>query len=1069
MQNDLTFFTNEPGSTLLDRFRKTLRDVKFFDILVGYFRTSGFDRLYESFASIDKIRILVGLNADRKAFEIIDACHAQTTLDFESHKRTRETFSEAVTTEMDNSPDSFETELGVKKFIEFLRAGKMDIKSYPGGNLHAKVYISRFGEEDRDFGRVITGSSNFSESGLLANREFNVELKNRADVEFALERFEELWKDAVDLSQEYVDTIKGKTWLNDEITPYHLYLKFLYEHFKEDINIDEDFETYLPEGFMDLDYQKQAVISAKKILDAYNGVFLADVVGLGKTFISALLAQQLRGKILIICPPVLKDYWEETFFDFGVRGYKVESLGKLDHIIKEGAAKFDFIFIDEAHRFRNEVTQGYEKLHQICFGKKVILVSATPLNNTVEDIYSQLKLFQVPKKSTIPGIPDLEKLFAGLRTRLDKYTKTDPAYVNEIKSVSRDMREKVLKYVMVRRTRAEVLNYFKGDIDKQGLSFPELDDPQRIIYAFDAKQERIFNATIEQLKKFSYARYTPLLFLKQQLDPLEMQSQRNIGGFMKGILVKRLESSFYAFGKTLRRFIESYDRFIAMYEKGTVYISKRVNVYDFLDEDNEEILLNLVEQDRVQKYAIAEFNDDFISRLKNDLGILKEIRRLWIDVTSDPKLEQFISDLHTHAILKDKKLLAFTESKETGEYLYRRLQREFPGEVMFFCSTGGLYDNEEYSLIPARDLIKDNFDPNKTRNQQDGIRLLVTTDVLAEGINLHRSNIVVNYDLPWNPTRVLQRVGRINRVGTEHAKVHVFNFFPTAQSDLHLGLEASIKTKIQAFHDTLGEDAKYLTDEEEVASHNLFGDRLFTKLNDKTNLEGEDEGERSELEYLQKIRDIRDQEPHLFEKIKRLPKKARSCRELPPGRIAEPAPDAVVTFFRKGKLKKFCLASGKTAHELTFFEAADFFVCVPETLRLSLPKEFYPLLELNKQEFDYLTSGETVEKTGRGSKSNEVYIVKRLKAKDMKHFQGFTDDDDDFLKAALKAFEEGIIPKNTSKRLKQELEQEINPLKAPAIFRNNIPLNLLTGGQAVQGGELHTREVILSEYQTGKK
>jgi len=1069
MQNDLTFFTNAPGSTLLDRFRKTLRDVKLFDILVGYFRTSGFDKLYESFASIDKIRILVGLNVDLKTFEIIDACHSQTMMDFETHKRTKETFSEAVTTEMDNSPDSFETELGVKKFIEFLRAGKMEIKAYPSGNLHAKVYISRFGEDDRDFGRVITGSSNFSESGLIANREFNVELKDRADVEFALAQFEELWKDAVDLSHEYTDTINNKTWLNNEITPYHLYLKFLYEHFREDINIDEEFETFLPEGFMDLDYQKQAVISAKKILDAYNGVFLADVVGLGKTFISALLAQQLRGKILVICPPVLKVYWEETFFDFGVRGYKVESLGKLDHIIKEGAAKFDFIFIDEAHRFRNEVTQGYEKLHQICFGKKVILVSATPLNNTVEDIYSQLKLFQVPKKSTIPGIADLEKFFAGLRTRLDKYAKADPGYITEIKSVSRDMREKLLKYVMVRRTRAEVLNYFKDDIDKQGLSFPELDNPQRIIYTFDAKQERIFNATIELLKKFSYARYTPLLFLKQQLDPLEIQSQRNIGGFMKGILVKRLESSFHAFGKTLRRFIDSYDNFIAMFNKGTVYISKRVNVYDFLEEDSEEALLNLVDQDRVQKYMVGEFTDDFISRLNSDLGLLKEIQRLWTGSTGDPKLEQFISDLHGHAILKGRKLLVFTESKETGEYLYHRLQREFAGEVMFFCSTGGLYDNEGYNLTLARDLIKDNFDPNKTRNQQDGIRILITTDVLAEGINLHRSNIVVNYDLPWNPTRVLQRVGRINRVGTEHAKVHVFNFFPTAQSDSHLGLEANIKAKIQAFHDTLGEDAKYLTSEEEVASHNLFGDRLFTKLNNKKNLEGEDEGERSELEYLQKIRNIRDHDPDLFEKIKRLPKKARSCREVPSGRDAEPAPDAVVTFFRKGKLKKFCLATGPSARELTFFEAADLFSCLPETPRLSLPKAFYSLLELNKQAFDHLTSGETVEKTGRGSKSNEAYIVKRLKSKDIKHFHGFTDDDDDFLKAVLKAFEDGIIPRNTSKRLKQELEQEINPLKVLAIFRNNIPTTLLTGEIATQGREQHTREVILSEYLTGSK
>ena len=1062
MQTDLTFFTNEPGATLLDRFRKTLKDVKFFDVLVGYFRTSGFYNLQESFTSIDKVRILVGLNVDRKAFEIIDTHRSQSSLDFESHKRTKEIYSETVTAEMDHSPDNFETEQGVKKFIEFLQSGKMEIKAYPSGNLHAKVYISRFSEDDRDFGRVITGSSNFSESGMVANREFNVELKDRSDVEFALTQFEELWKDAVDLTKEYVDTINDKTWLNDQIIPYHLYLKLLYEYFKEDINIDQDFETYLPEGFMDLDYQKQAVISAKKILDAYNGVFLSDVVGLGKTFISALLAQQLRGKILIICPPLLKEYWEDTFRDFGVRRFKVESLGKLDQLIKDGAEKFDYIFIDEAHRFRNEVTQGYEKLHQICFGRKVILVSATPLNNTVEDIYSQLKLFQIPKKSTVPGIPDLEKFFASLKGRLEKYAKAEPQYIAVANEVSRDMREKILKHVMVRRTRTEVVNFFKSDMDKQGMSFPDLADPNRIIYTFDDRTDKVFSATIELLKKFSYARYTPLLFLKTPVSEFEMQSQRNIGGFMKGILVKRLESSFHAFGNTLRRFIESYLKFIDMYSHGTVYISKKVNVYDFLDEDNEEALIKLVEQDKVQKYEADEFNDDFITRLDSDLELLQGIQTLWTCVTNDPKLEQFVSELRKNKILKDKKLIIFTESKETGDYLYLKLNKEFPCLVMFFSSVGGLYNDEGHSIPVARDIVKENFDP-KGKRQQDDIRILITTDVLAEGINLHRSNIVINYDLPWNPTRILQRVGRVNRVGTEHNKIHVFNFFPTAQSDAHLGLEANIKAKIQAFHDTLGEDARYLSDEEQITTHELFGDYLYKKLNDKKSLEGEDEGERSELEYLQKIRDLRDKDPSLFEKIKRLPKKSRSCQSLV--RLKQ---DKVITFFRKGKLKKFCLADSEAVQEVTFFEAAELFECQPDTAKLALPREFYPLLERNKQEFDLLTSGEVYEKSGHGSKSNENYIIKRLKGNDIKVFKGFTDDDEDFIKAVLKAFEDGIIPKNTSKRLKAELEKEINPLKVLAILKNNIPVSLLTGSNPTQTFDHYTREVILSEYLVGK-
>jgi len=1024
---DLTFFTNEPGSTLLDRFKKALQYTRYFDVIVGYFRTSGFHLLHDAFEPIEKIRILIGLNIDRQAFEIIENVRKQRKLDFESHKRTKEFYSDKVVSELENSEDSYQVEIGIRKFIEFLESGKLEIKAYPSRHLHAKVYISRFEKDALDYGRVITGSSNFSESGLVENLEFNVELKNKTDVVFAEEKFEELWRNAVDVSEEFVATVRKRTWLSDQITPYQLYLKFLYEYFQEDINMDEDIETYLPEGFMDLLYQKQAVVNAQKILDAHRGVFIADVVGLGKTYIAALLAQQIRGKILVICPPVLQDYWYETFFDFGVRGFKIQSHGKLDHIIREGHEKYDYVIVDEAHRFRNEVTQGYEKLHQICWGKKVILVSATPLNNTVEDIYSQLKLFQVPKKSSIPGVPNLTRFFNSLKKRLDQYDKKDPRYIEEVKAISAEMRDKVLKYVMIRRTRSEVTKFFSDDIQKQGLSFPALDNPNRIVYTFDDQTDRVFNETIELLKQFNYSRYTPLLYLTRPVSEFEKQGQINVGGFMKGILVKRLESSFYAFKNTLRRFIESHQKFIEMFDTGTVYISKRVNVYDFLDSDNEEALLKLVEEEKAQKYKSTDFRDEFIEAVKRDLQILKAAQSLWLPIDSDPKLSQFIHDLKNNRLLNKSKLIIFTESKETGEYLHRHLNGEFPDKVLFYCSAGGIFKNSEISIPNARDLIKQNFDPNY-KQQTHEIRILITTDILSEGINLHRSNVVINYDLPWNPAKVMQRVGRVNRVGTAHQKIHIFNFFPTAQSEAHLDLEANITAKIQAFHDTLGEDAKYLTEEEIVSTHKLFGERLYRKLSDKKSYEGEEE-ERSELEFLHFIRKIRDDEPSLFEKIKRLPKKARTGSQT---ELLND--DHLLTFFRKGKLKKFFITDGADSHELTFFEAADLLKCEPDTEKRTIPQQYYQWLDLNKKEFDLLTSDEIVEKSTGGGRSNEKYVIMRLKANDIKQFQGFTEDDEDFLKATLSALEDGIIPKNTSKRLKNELEREANPLKVLAIL-----------------------------------
>lgn len=439
--------------------------------------------------------------------------------------------------------------------------------------------------------------------------------------------------------------------------------------------------------------------------------------------------------------------------------------------------------------------------------KKVILVTATPLNNTVDDIFAQLKLFQAPKNSTIPGIPNLEKYFAGYRTKLNKLEKTDPEYKMLIKEVSDNIRNNILRHVMVRRTRSDVINYFKQDMQIQGLTFPDLDNPHKIVYEYVGDLETIFNNTIKKLQKFTYARYTPLLYYigNKELSEFERQQQRNVGGFMKGILVKRLESSFHAFRQSVDRFIISYDKFIEMYHGGTVYISKKVDVYDLIESDNIEKLEAFVEDEKAHKYDSKDFSKKFVENLVYDLQILREVKKLWANVDSDPKLEQFIHDLKSIPALKKNKLVIFTESKETGDYLYEALLNEFPGKVMFYSSTGGRHtDNRVYANhTVSRDIITSNFDP-KHKEKRDDVKILIATDVLAEGINLHRSNVLINYDLPWNPTRVLQRAGRVNRLGSTFPKVHIFNFFPTTQSDEHLGLEVNITNKIQMFHDILG-------------------------------------------------------------------------------------------------------------------------------------------------------------------------------------------------------------------------------------------------------------------------
>ena len=535
MNTDLSFITNEGNQTLKERFRVLIKDTSFFDCIVGYFYSSGFHAIYPSLANTEKIRILIGISTSSQTLQMLEkANRPQQTFDF-SHAEAKKEVETLVQTEMEDSEDNSHIEEGVHRFIEWIRLGKLELRAYPSQNIHAKLYVMTFKEGDRDTGRVITGSSNFTQAGLVDNLEFNVELKNRSDYDFAKNKFEELWRNAVDISEKYVQTIQRKTWLTQSITPYQLYLKFLYEYFRDELSqTDEVFVKYLPQHFKKLEYQEQAVLNAKKILLEYGGVFVSDVVGLGKTYISAMLAGQLDGRTLVIAPPVLLEKtnpgsWPNVFSDFRVPA-DFESLGKMDDLLDRGTDKYTNIIIDEAHRFRTETTITYEKLAEVCRGKRVILVTATPYNNSPKDILSLLKLFQKAKRSTIPNLTDLESFFNGLDKKLKGLDrkKDYSKYISTVKENAREIRDKVLKYLMVRRTRTEIEKYFRKDIEVQGLRFPEVRKPEPLFYELNSEEDAIFNKTIDLIaNQFKYARYMPLLYYTGKIDQLEEQSQKN--------------------------------------------------------------------------------------------------------------------------------------------------------------------------------------------------------------------------------------------------------------------------------------------------------------------------------------------------------------------------------------------------------------------------------------------------------------------------------------------------------------------------------------------------------------
>lgn len=1064
--NDLTFFTNESGQTLSDRFSKILENnTQYFDVLVGYFRASGFYEIYEALEKTEKIRILVGIDVDRKIANLYGVAQVGENIIL-SNKDVKNVTTDKVIEEMNTSEDSLKVEQGIKKFIEMVVNGKIEVRVYPRDKIHAKVYIMRKDEKkSEDFGKVVTGSSNFSYSGLRGNLEFNVELKDRRDVEFALEKFEELWKNGVEISDEYVETVTKRTWINDEITPYELYLKFLYEYFYDEINEDmREFKgEFLPDGFTKFQYQIDAVNQAKKILNKYNGVFLADVVGLGKTYITALLARELKhGRSLVICPPVLQDYWKRVLEDFGVSA-KVVSLGKLDKIIDEYPSDyFRHIFIDEAHRFRNSATSNYTKLHQICVDKKVILISATPQNNYSTDLLNLISLFQQRNNSNIiEDNPDIEDFFKKMETKekkamkLYKDTNTETSKEKLDKIIddnSKAIRDKVLRKIMVRRVRGEIKKYYKEDMEKQGLVFPELGTPEQIVYSFDEKMDSIFENILNLITSLKYSRYKSLIYLKNPDADTKtlLVGQMNMQGFMKALLLKRLESSFYAFSNTVRRFKESYEKFLEMYEDGVIYISKKYNVYDLLADENDEKLMRLVEEEEIDRFLIEEFQDSFKKDLESDLEVLSSIYLEIEKIEVDPKLDCFIKELKNNQVLKGSKKIIFTESQETANYLKEKLKESLKEKIIEFTGS---------SNISLKDRIRANYDPNYEKTKEDIYNVLITTDVLAEGINLHRANVLINYDLPWNPTRIMQRVGRINRVGTKFDKIYVFNFFPTSKSNEHLSLKDNITSKINSFQKTLGDDFKYLTEDEVVGGHELSGDVLYSQLN--KNLDVEDEWEESELEYLKEIREVRDKNEELFVKIKELPKKSRSSKYDP--LVENPS---VVSFIRDGELKRVYITDKDiNTKELTFFEAVKHLKCKETEKKIPLGEDFYELLQCNKYYFRESKEKNIAQPTQK-KLGKDAEFLKLAKALDS--YRKFSGDEEGKVRKIKELGEAGIVPKEILKKIVNEaneiMKKDPNPHKILEYVYNEIPDTYRESKKKNIDTTTGNVEVILSEY-----
>ena len=922
------FFTNEKENTLLEKIEGIFeyRQVHFFDALVGYFRASGYFKIRKFIQRTPNIRILVGINVDKMTYK----ANQQGLLFHPNAEQSQEEFFNDIKKNIQEAKYDKEVEEGMYQFIEDIMTGRITMRIHPKQNIHAKIYIFREKTyHPHGYGSVITGSSNLTEAGLENNFEFNVELRYDDDIQFATETFERLWEESVEIDLSHIEKIKKESYLNRDFTPYEIYIKFLLEYFGKSIDFDPNSISDLPKGYKKLSYQIDAVNDGYAKMMKYNGFFLSDVVGLGKTIVATLIAKRFffsngfpthRSHTLVVVPPALKDGWVETLETFKLDNVKIISNGSL-HKLKSPET-YDLIIVDEAHKFRSDTASMYNELQKLCktktirydgtaHDKKVILISATPLNNKPEDIANLVYLFQDSKDSTLEE-GNLQRFF---RDQTDKYKKLNK--VKDIKEVSdgikaiyEKIRVKVVEPLTVRRTRADLMDNeaYRKDLKEQNIMFPAVKAPEKIYYKLDAHLDKLYDETIEILsKKLKYFRYQAIKYLvgdKKKKYPKADMVSIQLAGIMKTLLVKRIDSSFEAFKQSLRRYRDANRVMLDMFEKGTIYIAPNLHVNELLMDNREDELIKQIDEAKYNDPTIEicspeDFDPTFVIILKEDDKLLESLVSEWDKVSQDPKLDEFVLRLKSELFEKDinheGKLVVFSESKETTDYLTKELKKRGVSKILTVTSAN------RSDVMP---ILKENFDANYSGKKKNDYDIVISTEVLAEGVNLHRANVIVNYDTPWNSTRLMQRIGRVNRIGSTASEIHIYNFFPTQKVNNDIDLEKKAKMKLFAFHAALGEDSQIYSTDEEPESFGLFDKAI-------------DEDRDEKLRYLMWLRQLKADNPELIKRVTRLPLRART------GRKNKLIPRSTITFIRNKRRDAFTFIreDGKV-EDLTFLEAA---------------------------------------------------------------------------------------------------------------------------------------------------
>ena len=577
------------------------------------------------------------------------------------------------------------------------------------------------------------------------------------------------------------------------------------------------------------------------------------------------------------------------------------------------------------------------------YKKKVMLISATPMNNTPADIYNEIQLFQDPRRCTIDGVANLTAFFSPLIKEFQQLRKDPNFDVTQFKKLAEHVRDRVIKPLTVRRTRTDIESVARYNKDVNG--FPKVERPNASSYELNEHLADLFESAMQTLdKELTYARYQAIAYLNPEVsnglyDNAELIS-RSLAGIRKNGLVKRLESSFYAFQVSLSNFRQANQNMLDMFNRDKVFIAPDLDINNLLesgytDEEIEE-KLNAKAEDNPKNsvFKAEDFEPEFIEMLQSDQDTLERMCKAWEKITDadDSKFAKF-NELLKHELFKEdrnseQKLVVFSESVDTVKYLERRINRK---DVLVISA-----DNRS-KLFKT---IRENFDANYKTKLND-YNIILTTDVLAEGVNLHRANVIVNYDTPWNSTRLMQRIGRVNRIGSASKHIYNYVFYPSREGNREINLNQIALSKIQTFHSTFGEDNQIYSQQEIL-------DRDLTKLFDE-GMKRQKEEANQELPFYEELRTLYKTNRREYNRIEKLSLRSRTGREKRTVEGVTLSGDTLV--FLKTNFRKVFFLVSETAKELSVLDALKYFKASTEELPVERIEQHHKHINMALQKF----------------------------------------------------------------------------------------------------------------------